>query len=316
MSDVELREFRYFVAVATELNFSRAAQRLGMAQSPLSKAIAQLESRLGVTLLHRDTRRVDLTPAGAVLLEQARSVLAAADAAITRTLRAAAAEPRLTVTLKPGVDSGLLREIVAAYERPDLPPVEIDFADWGGPTARLLCGAADVAILHSPYDPQGLEIWELLTEPRVVALCAGHRLATRTRLRRADLSGEPLPHWPSGDPASDAYWAGRDAVTLAAAWTDSATTDSAPTGPAVRDLTQLLEVVGYGQAVAFLPASTAARYPRPDIVYIPVTDLSPSITAIAWPEASRSPATAAFLAAAIDVAERGDADSQAAPAIP
>lgn len=75
MSEVEVRELRYFVAVAEELNLSRAAERLGMAQSPLSKAIAQLEARIGITLLERTTRRVSLTPAGVVLLEQARPAL-------------------------------------------------------------------------------------------------------------------------------------------------------------------------------------------------------------------------------------------------
>ncbi|MGW7367777.1 LysR family transcriptional regulator, partial [Streptomyces sp. NPDC054841] len=71
MSELEVRELRYFIAVAEELNFSRAAQRLGMAQPPLSKAIAQMESRLGVRLLERTTRQVRLTNAGQVLLDQA-----------------------------------------------------------------------------------------------------------------------------------------------------------------------------------------------------------------------------------------------------
>ncbi|WP_067571714.1 LysR family transcriptional regulator [Nocardia acidivorans] len=308
MRDVELRELRYFVAVATELNFSRAAERLGMAQSPLSKAIAQLESRLGARLLDRDTRRVELTPAGAVLLEQARLVLDAADAAITRTVRAARPEPRLTVTLKPGGDSDLLRRIIAAYSRPGLPAVDISFAGFGGPAGQLRSGAADVALLRSPFDTHGLEVWELSSEPRVVAMTATHRFAGRTRLRRADLAGEPLPHWPGGDPASNDYWHGRDPASRTSAWAEGGPGEPGPVGPTVGDLMQLLEVVAFGQAVAFVPASTAARYPRPDIAYIPVTDLSPSSTVIAWPEGSHSRAVAAFVTAAIEVAERHPAE--------
>ncbi|HYY80365.1 MAG TPA: LysR family transcriptional regulator, partial [Actinomycetes bacterium] len=92
---VEVRELRYFVAVAEELNFSRAAQRLEMAQPPLSKAIRQLERKLGVRLLERTTRRVALTAAGGVLLEQARVALDAVEAAGRRARRAGQPAPRL-----------------------------------------------------------------------------------------------------------------------------------------------------------------------------------------------------------------------------
>src|SRR5947208_1758596 len=99
MNEVELRELRYFLAVAEELNFGRAARRLGMAQPPLSKAVRQLESRLGVPLLERTTRRVALTPAGEVLVDQARYALEAATAAVARTRRAGATRPRLAVAV-------------------------------------------------------------------------------------------------------------------------------------------------------------------------------------------------------------------------
>ena len=85
-------------------------------------------------------------------------------------------------------------------------------------------------------------------------------------------------------------------------------------GPLVSDLAQLLETVALSQAVAFLPASTAARYPRTDLVYRPVTDLSPSVVAVAWQHGSRSPVIAAFVRAAVEVAERNtEAFTAAAP---
>ncbi|MGO9081018.1 MAG: LysR family transcriptional regulator [Streptosporangiaceae bacterium] len=313
MSEIELRELRYFVAVAQELNFSRAAQRLGMAQSPLSRAISHLESRLGLRLLERTTRQVTLTTAGVTLLKEAPQVLAAADAAVTRTKRAARTEPRLVVALKPGGDGGLLRDIFAAYQSPGLPPIEVTIVSRGGPAALVRSGSADVALLRSPFEPGGLEIEELLTEPRVAALAAGHWLATRSRLRRADLSGEPLPRWSDAGAAMTAYWNGRDPQSLAAAWPDCAPPPDTA-GPLVSDLPQLLETVALNQAVAFLPASTAARHPRTDIAYRPVTDLSPSIVAVAWQQGSRSPAVAAFVRAAIEIAERNaEAFTIAAP---
>jgi len=312
MGEIELRELRYFVAVAQELNFSRAAQRLGMAQSPLSNAISRLESRLGLRLLERTTRLVTLTAAGAALLEEAPRVLAAAETAVARAKRAAHDRPRLVVALKPGGDGGLLRDILTAYQSPDLPPAEATIVSWGGPSALVRTGAADVALLRSPFDADGLEIEELLTEPRVAVLPAGHRLASRSRLRRADLAGEPFPRWSDADAAVTAYWSGRDPQSLAAAWPDSTPPPPDAAGPLVSDLHQLLETIALNQAVAFLPASTAARYPRADLVHRPVIGLSPSIVAIAWQQQSRSPAIAAFVRAAVEVAERNAAAFTAA----
>ena len=89
---LELRHLRYFVAVAEERNFSRAAERLHMAQSPLSAAIRQLEQEIGAKLLSRGSRGVTTTPAGAVLLERARRLLEGVDGAVTATRRAADGE--------------------------------------------------------------------------------------------------------------------------------------------------------------------------------------------------------------------------------
>src|SRR5688572_6092986 len=89
---VELRQLRYFVAVAEELHFGRAAERLHMSQSPLSRAIRELERELGLVLFVRTTRHVELTPAGTALLERARRALAEIDAAVDEARRAAAPE--------------------------------------------------------------------------------------------------------------------------------------------------------------------------------------------------------------------------------
>src|SRR5215212_6509007 len=97
---METRELHYFVAVAEELHFGRAAKRLGIAQPPLSRAIRQLERRLGVTLLDRTSRRISLTPAGEVLRDEAHRVLDAVSSATQRTQRAGRADPRLIAVMK------------------------------------------------------------------------------------------------------------------------------------------------------------------------------------------------------------------------
>ncbi|MEU2779280.1 LysR family transcriptional regulator, partial [Streptomyces sp. NPDC007162] len=126
MERLEVRELVYFTAVAEELHFGRAAARLGMAQPPLSRAIQQLERRLGVALLERGSRRVALTGAGVVLLRESRTVLDAASAAARRTRRAGRADPRLVLVIKPGGDGGLLPAILDAYQaEPGALPVEL-----------------------------------------------------------------------------------------------------------------------------------------------------------------------------------------------
>jgi DNA-binding transcriptional LysR family regulator len=304
MSELEVRELRYFAAVAQELNFSRAAERLGIAQPPLSKAIRQLEAKLGVRLLERTTRRVTLTEAGRVLLEQGRAALDQVAAAARRAQRAGQPTPRLLVAAKAG-DAPLLREILDRYQaiaEPPEPAPEVVITGWGEPETMLRDGRADVAVVRSPFDGRGLDVETLRTEARVVALAAGHRLAGRRRVPLAELAGEPVPHWPDSDEQAAAYWAGRDPESLAA-WDGQREPARQRLGPRVGDVAQLLEVVALGQAVAFLPASLAERHQRGDVAYRPVDGLSPSTLVVAWPQTSRSLAVAAFVRAAAEVAQ-------------
>jgi len=296
MDDVELRELRYFIAVADELSFTRAAARLGLAQPPLSAAIAKLERKLGVRLLERTSRRVTLTAAGSVLLEQGRIAVEAAAAAVERTRRAGTQPGRLTVAVKPGTGTDLLQQIIQRCARdPQVPEVHLLFGHPGGPAAAVRGGAADVAILRAPFDQRSLDCEPLLTEPRVAVLPAHHPLAGRTEVRRADLAGEPVPRWAGQpDPAAAAYWTGQP---------DPAA--EPPPGPEINDVSQLLDAVALGNAVAYVPVSLADQYrSAAGVVFLPVADLSPSETAVAWPVGSRSRAVAAFVRAAIEVAAR------------
>ncbi|WIY03499.1 LysR family transcriptional regulator [Amycolatopsis mongoliensis] len=288
MDDVEVRELRYFRAVAEELNFSRAAERLGMAQPPLSRAIRLLERRLGVQLFERTSRHVALTPAGKVLLAESAKALDAVTTAVRLTRRAAQQPAALVVTAKPGVATELLRRI--ADRHPD--PVEIRISGFGEQTGLLRDGQADVALLGCPGDHGDLDVEVLFTEPRVAALPARHELAGRSSLTCADFTGRATPFWPGASVADRAYWSGRDVIG-----------GPVTPGPVVHDSAQLLETVALGQAIALLPASFAEGHPRTDIVYRPVVDATPYSLALAWPAGARDLRIARFVRTAVEVSE-------------
>ena len=291
-----MERIRALVVVAEELNFTRAAERLGIAQPPLSRAITALERKLGVPLLIRSTRRVELTPAGHILLERARIALDAMAAAARLTERAGQLEPRLNVVVMPGTFAGLLAPSMERYERDGRwPPVEVLISEWDEMEAMLRDGRADVALAREEaIDGSGLD-WELLlAEPRRAVVPRAHRLAGRARLRRADLDGEPVPVWRGRDAARNAHFAGIDRLP--------APHPLPPGGPEVTDITQLMELVAFGKCIAFLPASAAELLPRDDVVHIPVDDLSDSRLVVAWSSSSRSQAVACFVRAATDAA--------------
>ncbi|RSD21940.1 LysR family transcriptional regulator [Amycolatopsis eburnea] len=288
MDDVEVRELRYFRAVAEELNFSRAAERLGMAQPPLSRAIRLLERRLGVQLFERTSRHVSLTPAGNVLFVESAKALDAVAAAVRRTRRAVQQLPALVVTAKPGVATDLLRRIADAH--PD--PVEIRVSGFGEQAGLLRDGQADVAVLGCPGDHDGLDVEVLVSEPRVAALPAGHELARRSVLTCADFAGRATPLWPGSSAAERAYWSGQDV-----------TGGPVTPGPVVRDSAQLLETVALGQAIALLPASVADLRSRNDVVYRPVVDATPYALALAWAATARDVRIARFVRTAVEISE-------------
>ncbi|KPM53650.1 LysR family transcriptional regulator [Frankia sp. CcI49] len=279
---METRELRYFIALAEELHFGRAAQRLGITQPPLSRAISQLERRLGVTLLERNSRSVTLTEAGAVLLREGRAALDAVDAADRRTRRAAltgTGQADLVLVTKAGASGELLAKLLDAYAaEPGAATVDVILCGIAEQERLLRDGRADVALLHRPYDSTvGFDTEELCTEGQVALLPAGHFLTGRANLRMADvaaLPGLPMPRWP-----------GRDG-----------TYPDGP-GPQVRDHTQLYQLIALGRTCTVLPESCRVSL-RPDITAVPVLDAPPVTTVIAWPPHSRSRALAGLVRAA------------------
>ena len=272
--DLDLRKLRYFVAVAEELNFGRAAQALHIAQPVLSRQIRALEQELGVRLLERDKRGTRLTPAGEALLEDGRALLAAADATRRRARDADAGERVFTVGFMPGL---IVTPAVREFSRchPEV-RVEVLRTDWLNQTDTIHDGTVDVGYLRQPVDQRGLTVEPLLSEQRVAVVPAGHRLAGKDSVLVADLAAEHLLQ----DPEAVPEW--RDiAVELR---------DGRPSGrvPPFRTVEEKLEHVAAGHGIVVLPLSTAVFYTRADISHVLVSDIAPNQVCLAWDSLRRS----------------------------
>lgn len=198
---MELRHLRYFLAVAEERHFGRAATRLHMAQPPLSQQIRQLEAELGVTLLDRNTRRVELTPAGEAYLGHVRTILSEVDDATQRAQRVAAGlEGRLVVGCVGSATYSLLPSFARAV-RAVLPQIDLAFRGEMLVPDQLIAlrdGRIDLALLRPPVDDPTLDVTVLRTDRLIVALPERHRLASRRRLRVGDLKDHDLVVHASG----------------------------------------------------------------------------------------------------------------------
>jgi DNA-binding transcriptional LysR family regulator len=260
MERLETRDLEYFVAVAEELHFGRAAERLGMAQPPLSRAIARLERRMGVRLFERTSRSVELTAAGEVFLAETRKALAAADAAVRRA-RQAADPARLVVAARAGTGSGLLADLLKAYaRRPGAVPVEMLFtADHA---AALHDGTADLGVLCDD-DLEGLETTELAQEDPVALLPVGHALTSRAAVTVAELRG--MEGFAEQCPPSA--------------------------------VGEILELVAMGRLVTIVGDSLTDRLGSA-VAAVPVTDLPRTRIVLAWPRHTESPVRDGFVQAA------------------
>lgn len=282
--DLDLRKVRYFVAVAEEENFGRAAEALHIAQPVLSRQIRALEQDLKVRLFERDTRGTLLTAAGRALLEDARTLLPAA-AAAQRRARDAAGQRTFTVGFAPGV---IITPAVREFSRrhPDV-TVEVFRSDWVHQGDIVRDGQVDVGYLRLPADVRGLAIEPLFTEPRVVMLPADHQLAGKEAVSVTDLAAEHLLQNPDDVPE----------------WRDVALElrDRAPRRrvPRLRTVEEKLEHVAAGSGVAVLPRSAATAYSRPDIAVVPVSDLAPSQVCLAWDSSHHSDLVREYVAIAL-----------------
>jgi DNA-binding transcriptional LysR family regulator len=279
--DLDLRKLRYFVAVAEELNFRRAADRLHVAQPVLSRQIRALEKELHAQLFVRDSSGTQLTPAGVELLADASLLLAGADAARRRVALAAHAKLSFTVGFMPGLT---VTEPVLALgaAHPDL-TVEVLRTEWINQVTVLHEGRADIGYIRMPADLTGLQTSALFSEPRVAVVPAAHRLAGKEAVSIHDLAGEHLLQHPDAVPewrsVGKEMRPGQRATEVARA----------------RSVEEKLEHVAAGRGFSVLPESTATYYQRPDVAWTPITDIPPNEVRLAWASSRRTPLIAEFV---------------------
>ncbi|WP_241562206.1 LysR substrate-binding domain-containing protein [Streptomyces hoynatensis] len=274
---MELRTLRYFVAVAEERHFGRAAARLHMSQPPLSRAIKQLEADVGALLFTRSSTGVALTAVGTVLLDEARALLDHADHVRAR-VSAAAGVAALTVgILGDGTDPGVSR--LAAVYRRSHPGIDIRIrdADLSDPTCGLRAGLVDVALTRAPFDETALTVRALRADPVGVVLRADDPLARRDRLRLAELNDRRWFQFPQGtDPLWQSYWNG----------------GRPREGPVVRAVQECLHAVLWNGTVGLAPLGHDLPA---DLAAVPLIDMAPSRVVAVWNEGDSNPLIRSFV---------------------
>jgi DNA-binding transcriptional LysR family regulator len=297
--DVHLRNLRYFAAVAEELHFSRAAERLRVSQPALSKQIRQLERELRFQLLRRDRRRVELTAAGEVLLPVARQLLADWEEALAAATQRASEESKLLqVGFQTSVGGGLYQDIAARFAelRPEW-RLALRAHVWSDPTGGLVDRSSDVAFVWLPAGAEReIQVLPLRSERKCVALPARHRLARRRAVQMTDLLEEPFVALPPEAGALRDHWLaledrGGHPVRIGA---EASTADEA------------FEAVATGHGVVLLAEGNVSVYARPGIVCRPVIGVQPSQLAIAWRRGDHRAAVREFIRAAAEAAAKSE----------
>lgn len=292
--DVDLRQLRYFVAVAEELHFSRAAARLHLDQPTLSRHVRRLEERLGVDLLERTTRHVALTNAGRVFLDKARETLVTADAAVGAARDAAAGlggvlRVGMMVQIAPDFRGKALRSFEERYASVEVRP--LGGYPYIDPTCGLAAGETDVAFVWEPIPHPGISTLALFDEPRCFVVAKDHPLATRDFLSLADVEDEAFFGFPP-----DCY----DDPTVAA-WTDFFQLQPRPdgvrrpVGAIVTNRDEWLDALARGRAISTAPGSSEWLTPVPGVRYVPAVGIEPVTVALAWRSDRPSPVVANFV---------------------
>lgn len=263
MNGVEVRHLRALVAVVDHGGFTQAAASLGVSQAAVSRTIAGLEQSLGTRVLHRTTREVALSPAGARILGHARRVLEET-AAIARAVGDSVAELRVGYAW---AALGRHTTQVQRQWRLDHGGAELVFLQSNTTTAGLSEGHVDVAVLRRPLDDPRFATALVGVEPRFAAVAAGHALARRRSITLHDFAGRTV--------AVD----GRTGTTTEQLWP----ADAAPAGTrSVDGVDEWLTVIAAGQAVGITSEATARQHPRPGVTYRPVRDAQPVAVQLAW----------------------------------
>lgn len=285
---MELRHLRYFVTVAEQLHFGRAAAALHISQPPLTRQIKQLEHELGVTLFERSNRRVELTAAGKVALEDAQRVLAQADALGTRAREVSRGSlGELSVGFISVADYNVLPPLLQAY-RSRYPRVRLSLREATSDVQleALRAERLDIGIVLAPVSDAQLAFRPLLHEPLVAALPASHRAGSLTRLPIKLLAAQPFILFPR--PLAPGLY---DAIIGAC---NRAGFEPAIAQEAIQMQT-IVSLVSVGMGVALVPASLM-HLRRTGVIYKPLQEKTPLVTTgLAWKNSNASVTVAGLL---------------------
>jgi DNA-binding transcriptional LysR family regulator len=287
---MELRHLRYFVVVAEELNFCRAAERLRIAQPPLSVQIRHLEEELGVQLFYRIKRRITLSPAGEVLFSQGRRLLREAEQIADQVREAASGK---TGSLSIGFVGTTMYDILPdalRIFRSTYPKIQLNLEDIhsGHQIQALQRRKIDVGLIHPPVQEVLVETEEVVSETLMVALPEKHRLRDRTAVALADLADEPfLICSISGEPGLHKLCLGL-------------IQDAGFRPRVVQEATHIQTQVGLvaaGVGICLVPSS-ATRLQQPGVIYRPLSVPQTSLTKLmVWRKGPCSAHLTGFLGA-------------------
>jgi DNA-binding transcriptional LysR family regulator len=273
---MDLRQLRYFVAVAEELHFTRAAARLLITTPSLSQQVRRLEGQLGVRLFDRSSTGVRLTPSGELLLPHARRTLAAAEELAASAVRLAQGQ---TTVLRLGFISYSLtepaRRLVTEYARRE-PDVDLQLRqyEWDDPSAGLLDGSSDAALVRLPFTgAERLDTVEIGRDALFAVMAEDSPLAREPRIRARRLVKEPILETRIvSDPVFADHWFLRRLGGRSAR----------PVPSAARTVDEWLGEVALGKGVDVVPEGLVDAYRRPGLAFVPVDDLEPSVLVLAW----------------------------------
>jgi DNA-binding transcriptional LysR family regulator len=284
---LELRHLRYFLAVADELNFSRAAERLHIAQPAISAQIRGLETQLGCELFHRTTRKVELTAAGQLLLPDARELVERADRAAAKLVAAARGQQGL---LRIGFVAHAAGEIsTEIYRRfgEDYPGIEVELVEartLEGSQAAVARQETDAAFVWLPILHEELDSEPVAFERKLVAMHPEHRLASKRAVEADELLDEPVvAPWDHYSPETVAQWLAPFRRARK------------PIDPFAESLDECMNFVVRGLAVYCVPESVERFYGRPDVAFRPLLGVEPAGVALAWHREAQNPAVASFV---------------------
>lgn len=292
---MRLRQLEYFVAVAEELHFTRAAATVGVSQPVLSSQIRALETELGVSLLVRTSRKVSLTGPGESFLVDARMILDQVDEAKNRIRRPSGQALRVGTYTSGGmaIERAIIREYEMAWPGSAITLVMLS---WGELGRALREGRIDVAFLRTPLngrfpEHENLLIAGLRRDPRVAVVVRDHPLAQRRELSIDDLTPYDII-FPDGiSPVQRDWWI----------------VNPRPDGSAVSharvagSVGEMLEAVSLTGNLAITTESVARIQSRPDLTFIPLVDVDPAVISLGWLSATMNPLVDRFLSKAKEV---------------